>query len=108
MVSKSNDTGFPCPHCGAATYVRDSRRNPLGIRRRRSCRTDGCESRFTTHEVVAHDKDSDLRVQTHIENGGTVVLSVAGARMMTMTPRLDRHEAAKAVACLDPWRGFDD
>lgn len=40
-----------CPYCGGDAAVLDSRTNPEGVRRRRSC--GDCKRRFTTYEKVA-------------------------------------------------------
>jgi transcriptional repressor NrdR len=40
-----------CPYCGGDAAVLDSRTNPEGVRRRRSC--SECKRRFTTYEKVA-------------------------------------------------------
>jgi transcriptional repressor NrdR len=40
-----------CPYCGGDAAVLDSRTNPEGVRRRRSC--GDCKRRFTTYEKIA-------------------------------------------------------
>lgn len=40
-----------CPYCGGDAAVLDSRTNPDGVRRRRTCTE--CKRRFTTYEKVA-------------------------------------------------------
>lgn len=51
MVDKVVDAGLSCPGCGStADEVRDSRKGPGFIRRRRRCL--GCERRFTSIEMV--------------------------------------------------------
>lgn len=42
----------PCPVCGAAMHVTETRSSPVGIRRRRSCDTPTCKGRLSTLEVV--------------------------------------------------------
>jgi len=45
---------FPCPRCGGASEVKDSRPSSIGgssaVRRRRMCR--GCGARWTTWETL--------------------------------------------------------
>ena len=48
----SNPGGsLPCPDCGSATKVIDSRPNGLGIKRRRQCTS--CGIRFSTQEFIS-------------------------------------------------------
>jgi len=42
--------GFPCPECGGATEVIETRPRQGWLWRRRQCRVIDCRQRFSTHE----------------------------------------------------------
>jgi transcriptional regulator NrdR family protein len=42
---------IPCPKCGGDTGVRETRKAPVGIRRRRVC-SASCGGKVTTYELA--------------------------------------------------------
>jgi transcriptional regulator NrdR family protein len=53
--------GLLCPRCSAVrNYVKDSRPNHFGVRRRRVCMT--CKYRWTTYEVPAEECDDVFKM----------------------------------------------
>lgn len=63
--SKPKGPGVPCPHCGGASRVYDSRADKIagGLRRRRRCLV--CQARFSTSEgVLDIDVTSGSQIRT--------------------------------------------
>lgn len=54
MPAATDKIGFPCPHCGAVTCVKDSRPSGGMIRRRRKCSV--CSMRTTTFELALGER----------------------------------------------------
>jgi hypothetical protein len=79
-----NDRAMPCPACGGASRVLDSRPTPdQGHRRRRRCAK--CGERFTTYEICGAPTSITLDVTVH------TVLK-AGHVHLELRPRIARLE----------------
>lgn len=85
-MSEAADTqGLICPHCGGGQNgVKDSRPNPIGIRRRHCCAL--CGGRFTTQEIVVTEG-----VAMVVQNNGR-----AAPLCEPLEPYLKRIEAGMA------------